>query len=100
MQHTFSIGSDIWEVSVILLCKIVLVCMFVTNLFSCCNHIALHLYTIGADPKAKDIDGETPLMWTCRRGHKDISALLLEHGEPKQDMKGIWPAWFGVFLIS
>ena len=63
--------------------------MFVTILFSCCNYFAMHFYSIGADPKAKDNIGDTPLSWACRKGHKDISALLLEHGEPKQDMKHI-----------
>ena len=60
-----------------------------SNLFSCCNHFALLLYTIGADPEVKDNDGETPLTCACRKGHKDLIGLLLEHGEPKQDMKHI-----------
>ena len=56
--------------------------MFVTNLLSCCNHFVLHLCTIGADPQAKDNNGGTPLMLACRKGYKEVSALLLEHGEP------------------
>ena len=39
-------------------------------------------FTIGADPQAKDNDGDTPLMWACHLGHKEVSTLLLEHGEP------------------
>ena len=66
--------------------KLCLMHMFVTNVLSCCNHFALHLQYIGADPHAKDKIGGTPLMWACANGHKDICALLLEHGEPKQDM--------------
>ena len=56
--------------------------MFVTILLSCCNHFVLHLSTIGADPQAKDNNGSTPLLLACGRGHKEVSALLLEHGEP------------------
>ena len=61
--------------------KLCLVYMFVTILLSCCNNFVLHLYTIGADPQAKDKDGYTPLFWACYEGHKEVSGLLLEHGE-------------------
>ena len=69
--------------------KMCLMHMFATNLLSCCNDFVLHLQCIGADPKAKDNDGDTPLKWACTNGLKEVSALLLEHGEPKQDMKHI-----------
>ena len=39
------------------------------------------MFTIGADPQAKSNNGFTPLMWACRKGNKEVSALLLEHGE-------------------
>ena len=54
--------------------------MFVTILPSCYNHF-LSTLTIGADPETKNNNGLTPLMWSCLEGHKEVSALLLEHGE-------------------
>ena len=55
--------------------------MFVINLLSCCNHNFCTAFTIGADSQAKDNDGCTPLMFACDRGHKEVCAVLLEHGE-------------------
>ena len=34
----------------------------------------------GADAEIKNIDGETPLMWTCRRGDVGCVKALLSHG--------------------
>ena len=50
---------------------------FVVLLYSFCT-----AFTIGADPQAKENNGITPLMWACIEGHKEVSGLLLEHGEP------------------
>ena len=55
--------------------------MFVTNLLSCCNHNFCTAFTIGADPQAKTNAGITPLMFACQRDHKEVCAVLLEHGE-------------------
>ena len=55
--------------------------MFVTNLLSCCNHNFCTAFTIGADPQAKTNAGTTPLLFACDRGHKEVCAVLLEHGE-------------------
>ena len=54
--------------------------MFVTVLLFCCNYFCT-AFTIGADTEAKDYNGFTTLMWACRRGNKEVSTLLLEHGE-------------------
>ena len=54
--------------------------MFVTILLFCCNYFCT-AFTIGADTEAKNNNGMTPLMWACQNGYKEVSALLLEHGE-------------------
>jgi ankyrin repeat protein len=34
----------------------------------------------GADPNAKDIEGETPLNWVEEGKHKETAELLRKHG--------------------
>ena len=44
-------------------------------------HLLHSIHYAGADTDAKDSSGWTPLMYACAHGHREVAAIILDHGE-------------------